>query len=91
MQDWRGWAQEGVDEGRQLLPGEQGGAVLKEEHQGQGGRSVQREEERPWGRDRLLSWLRRRGLGLVQVRWHVVWQVGVECWLGCHWVQGWID
>ena len=44
MQDWGGGAQEGVNKGRQLLPGEQRGAVLEEEDQGQGGGAVQGEE-----------------------------------------------
>lgn len=87
LQDWGGGAQEGVDEGRQLLPGEQGGAVLEEEHQGEGGGAVQGEEKGSWRGSRLLL-VRRRGLRLVQVRWHIVRQVQGR--LG-HRVEGWID
>ena len=88
MQDWGGGAQKGVDEGRQLLPGEQGGAVLEEEDQGEGGGAVQGEEKGS-GRGSGLLLLRRGGLRLVQVRWHIVWKVGMQgLW---HWVEGWID
>ena len=89
VQDGGGWAQEGVDEGRKLLPSEQGGAVLEEEDQGEGGSAVQGEEKRARRWSRLLL-VRRGGLRLVQVRWHIVRQVGVESGLG-HWVEGWID
>lgn len=89
VQDWGGGAQKGVDEGRQLLPGEQGGAVLEEEDQGEGGSAVQGEEKGS-GRGSRLLLVRRGGLRLVQVRRHIVRQVGVQGGLG-HRVEGWID
>ena len=64
--------------------------MLEEEDQGEGGSAVQGEEERAWRGNCLLLLLRRGGLGLVQVRWHIVRQVGVQGRLGNR-VEGWID
>ena len=63
--------------------------MLEEEDQGEGGGAVQGEEKGSGrGCSRLLL-VRRGGLRLVQVRWHIVRKVGVQG-LG-HWVEGWID
>ena len=63
--------------------------MLEEEDQGEGGGAVQGEEKRARGGSRLLL-VRRGGLRLVQVRWHIVRQVGVQGGLG-HRVEGCID
>lgn len=62
--------------------------MLEEEDQGEGGGAVQGEEKGS-GRGCRLLLVRRGGLRLVQVRWHIVRKVGVQG-LG-HWVEGWID
>ena len=63
--------------------------MLEEEDQGEGGSAVQGEKEGARRGSRLLL-VRRGGLRLVQVRWHIVRQVGVQGGLG-HRVEGWID
>ena len=63
--------------------------MLEEEDQGEGGSAVQGEEKGS-GRGSRLLLVRRGGLRLIQVRRHIVRQVGVQGRLG-HRVEGWID